>query len=549
MPLPRAPHLSSIGNLPSHYPTQRRCYCGGFACPLTHEHMLEELSVRHLSVKCRSLLGILATIILLTGLGTSWAQSQRSELELLKREMEELRRRDEENRRRIEELQRKIETIQAAPAAKPATPESALEKAVQEVTPAPTAPSAPAIVSGQVGATRFRLIDVSADILFATGWSTEPGESLQTLQGGAHDPRKRGFTLQAVELSLGGAVDPYFYAETHITLSIDPLTGETATELEEAFLTTQSLPYGLQLKGGHFLTEFGINNPTHAHAWHWLDQPVINSRLFGGDGMRAPGVRLSWLTPLPWYSEVLIGAQNANGETVPSFLANAEVFDDRPIGGRPFTNRDVKSPKDLVYLARWVNSWNLTNEVSAKFGLSGLFGPNATGRSGYTQIYGTDLKVTWRPANNYRGWPFLLWESELLGRWYKASPFFDDSDPENIIELPKRTLVDWGFYAQALYGFYYRWSGGLRAEYAAGAAGTSVGLYNGRKTDPFRDHRFRLSPLLIFQPTEFSRIRLQYNYDEATHLEFDALGNREQNAHSVWVGFEVLIGAHPAHRY
>jgi hypothetical protein len=482
--------------------------------------------------------------------GTGWTQSQRSELELLKRDMEELRRRDAENRRRIEELQRKLETLQAVPvpAEKPSTPEAALEKAVQEAAPPQAAPAKPDIVSGQIGGARLRLIDISADLLFAVGWSTEPDDSLQTLQGGDHDPRKRGFTLQAAELSLGGAVDPYFNAETHITLNIDPLTGETNVELEEAFLTTQSLPYGLQFKGGHFLTEFGLTNPTHAHAWQWQDQPVIITRLFGGDGMRAPGARLSWLAPLPWYSEFLVSVQNANGETMPSFLANEEVFDERPIGGRPFTNVSTKSLEDLVYMGRWVNSWTLTDELTTKFGVSGLFGPNATGPSGYTQIYGTDLKLTWRPVNNFRGWPFVLWESELLGRWYQAAPFFDDSDPENIIDLPKRNLVDWGFYTQALYGFYYRWSGGLRYEYANGSH-ASVLRYDSRLEDPFRDNRYRLSPLLIFHPTEFSRIRLQYNYDHALHLEFDDQGGRDKDAHSVWLGFEVLIGAHPAHRY
>lgn len=53
----------------------------------------------------------------------------------------------------------------------------------------------------------------------------------------------------------------------------------------------------------------------------------------------------------------------------------------------------------------------------------------------------------------------------------------------------------------------------------------------------------------MFHPTEFSRIRLQYNYDHALHLEFDGLGSRGKDAHSVWLGFEVLIGSHPAHRY
>lgn len=504
--------------------------------------------MRHLSLKCGVAMGFIAFALLCCRSEYAWAQDQRSDIETLKRELEELRRRDEENRRQIEELQRKIEAIQAAPTAKPTSPETALEKAVQEAAPTPAGPTRPDLLSRQLGGATLRLLDLSLDVLFAVGWSSEPDASLQTLQGGAHDPRKRGFTFEQAELSLAGAVDPYFSGESHIVFSIDPMGGETETELEEAFLTTQSLPYGLQFKGGQFFTEFGRMNAQHPHQWDWQDQPIINTRLFGGDGLRAPGARVSWLTPLPWYSEVFVGAQNANGETLMSFLANEKVFEERPIGGRPFTNRQVKSPGDLLYLARWANSWNVTDEITSVLGVSGLFGPNATGQDGYTQIYGTDLKVTWRPVNNFRGWPFLLWQSELMGRWYKADRFLNASDPDNIIDLPLKTLLDWGIYAQALYGFSYRWAAGLRYEYASGEQ-PSVLVFNGRSRDPFRDNRLRLSPVLVWHPTEFSRIRLQYNYDRAEHLAFDGLGSRDRDAHSVWAGFEISYGAHAAHKY
>ena len=60
--------------------------------------------------------------------------------------------------------------------------------------------------------------------------------------------------------------------------------------------------------------------------------------------------------------------------------------------------------------------------------------------------------------------------------------------------------------------------------------------------DPFRDDRHRISPMLLWQPSHFSRIRLQYNHDRAAHLA-------HHDAHSVWLGFEFLIGAHAAHKY
>ena len=89
-----------------------------------------------------------------------------------------------------------------------------------------------------------------------------------------------------------------------------------------------------------------------------------------------------------------------------------------------------------------------------------------------------------------------------------------------------------------LYGFRHGWAAGLRVEYANGD-GNSV---EGRSQDPLRDERFRLSPLLVFWPTEFSRLRLQYNYDWADHLD-------DNEAHTVWLGLEAQFGPHPAHKY
>ena len=172
------------------------------------------------------------------------------------------------------------------------------------------------------GSANLRLLDLSLDTLVAAGSSTKREEELQTLQGGGHDPRKRGFTLQNVDAPSWEPLIPILPVNAHIVYFIDPLKGDSVFELEEAFLTTTSLPYGLQLKAGQFVTEFGQINSRHPHAWDWQDQPVINTRLFGPDGMRGPGFRLGWLMPTPWFSELYLGMQNANGETMASFLAS-----------------------------------------------------------------------------------------------------------------------------------------------------------------------------------------------------------------------------------
>jgi hypothetical protein len=449
--------------------------------------------------------------------------------------------------KQLEDLQRRLEALQEQPRPAPPgdAPASPLEQAVQGLeTPRPQ-PEQPALLARPLGrGATLRLIDIAADLLVAAGGSTANNETLEVLQGGGHDPRQNGFTLQALELSLAGAVDPYFTAEAHMVFFIDS-EGETQIELEEAFATTQSLPFGLQAKAGFFFTEFGLLNPAHPHAWDWVDQPVILTRLFGADGLRQAGLRVSWLTPLPWYSQLYASVQNASGETAVSFLANDEVFEERPIGGRPFVERELDGPEDFLWLVRWENSWDISPALTGKLGLSALFGPNATGSDGRTIIYGADLKVGWRPERNFRGWPFLRWQTEFLHRDYTAAVFqgtiTDAEGNDQEVDLPKQTLRDWGIYSQLLYGFAYRWAAGWRFEYASGSK-ASVLLDGGRDADPFRADRLRLSPLLVWYASEFARLRLQYNYDRAEHLP-------DERQHSVWLVLEALIGAHPAHKF
>jgi len=430
-------------------------------------------------------------------------------------------------------------------------------------------PSSSALPPQARSTVRAELIDVSLDVLFHTGGSTATEEQMANLQGGGHDPKKRGFTLPQAELSFTGAVDPYFDAEMHLVSFIAD-DGSSVIELEEAFATTRSMPFGLQMKVGHFLTEFGRINQTHPHAWNWLDQPIINTRVFGADGMRAPGMRLAWLTPAPWFSQLYFTVQNANGETMRSFMGNTagghhhhggeeaheETELEAGLGGHPIVERHVRGMRDLAYTVRWENSIDISDTLTTVFGFSGSYGPNNTGPDAETWIYGMDFFLKWKPADYLRTGQFLTWESEIMRRHFRADGYNftfesdDDGDHDSWAHVPGRTVHDWGFFTQALYGFQRNWAAGLRFEYAMGEQDNlHVHAHEGevhrpsRNLDPYRDNRWRLSPLVQWRLSEFSRVRFQYNYDRADHLpDF-------QDAHSVWVGLEFLIGAHPAHDF
>jgi hypothetical protein len=111
--------------------------------------------------------------------------------------------------------------------------------------------------------------------------------------------------------------------------------------------------------------------------------------------------------------------------------------------------------------------------------------------------------------------------------------------------LRRETVMDWGWYSQWLYGFRKGWVAGFRVDYVNGDKGDYERMnltMNGKPlgSDKLRDQRWRLSPNLTWFPTEFSKLRLQYNYDNRQSLGQD---------HSVWLQFEFSLGAHAAHKF
>ncbi len=376
-------------------------------------------------------------------------------------------------------------------------------------------------------------------MLTAVGASTERDAVLAELAGGAHDPRQRGFTFQQAELSFAGELTPWLAAKAFLVAAIEPASGETIVELEEAFLSTPDVRSGLQVRAGTFLTEFGLINPAHPHAWQWLNQPVMHTRVFGGDGMRGPGLRVAASGRL---GQLLFAAQNASGETMPSFLANAEVYDERAIGGRAFVARDVRSLGDVVYTLRAACTLAADHEPTLVLGASTSLGPNATGEHAHTWLYGVDLRWLVPRPGHEDGFEVPAWllQAEGIGRAFAASGQVDGADPLAPVVVPRSTLRDHGGYVQALAGCSATIAVGLRVEFAGGSGGSYRG--NGefaRSQDAFRADRLRVSPLCSWQPSHATSVRLQYDFDDSDHLA--------SSSHSLWLGFEVLLGAHAAH--
>ena len=369
-------------------------------------------------------------------------------------------------------------------------------------------------------------MNISFDGLFALAYSSD--KHLDQIEVGDHDPMQRGFNARNIELAFDGAVDPYFEGFANIVFKLDN-DNETEVEVEEAFMQTTSLPFNLQLKAGQFFAAFGRINPTHPHTWDFADYPIVAGRLLGPDGLRGVGAQISWIVPVPWYSQLILGVQNGRGSTGFSFR---NPGDDGMFFDRRTTDREIRGLEDFVWIPRWENSVDLSPTQVVLAGVSGAFGSNETGGNSRTQIYGADLLYKWKSANAEGGFPFVKWQSEFMYRRFEAGRGVNESFPV------AETFHDWGIYSQVLWGFKKGWVAGVRGDY--------YDAQDSKFTDDIdRQSRSRISANLTWYPTEFSKIRLQYNHDFLDETFFLA----DRDVDSVFLQFEFILGAHGAHKF
>lgn len=328
-------------------------------------------------------------------------------------------------------------------------------------------------VPGSGGGRKALIPDISLIGSIAGGWFRDDPAGDQ-----GENPSRTGFNFQGAELAIQSVVDPYVRGDIFI------LFKEDGVEVEDATITTLSLPWNLQIRAGKMLARFGRQNTQHLEQLDFVDQSLTNRYFFGPEGFSELGVELSALFPLPWFSE--LSFEFLQGE-------NAGNFD----GDRK---------QDFAYLGHWKNGFDVTENLAGQVGLSGTIGFNDTAPGNMTQIYGADLYFRWKPSER-RG---LKWQTEYFLRR---------------IEDVGNTLVEGGLTSQLIWRFARRWEAGIRGE--------RIGI----PSEGFR--QWDLSPQITFVATEFFRIRGQYNW---IHTDMIA---KEQ--HEAFLQIQFNMGPHGAH--
>lgn len=306
-------------------------------------------------------------------------------------------------------------------------------------------------------------------------------------------PARRHFEseLHEAEISLQSVVDPYARADFFVALARDEESGEFGVELEEAFLTTQALPAGLQLKLGKFRGAFGKINAIHPHALPFIDAPNVYANYLGEEGLNDEGVSLSWLVPNPlnFYQELTLEATRGPAESVSFVASNADRF---------------------LYLAHLKNFWELSPNATLEFGFTGVTGQND--RAFTSTLGGLDLTYKWKPLrfNTYKS--FVVQIEAVL------------SSKKNSREEKLRT---WGMYALTTYQIGKRWFLSGRFDYA-------------NTPDDAAHVERAYSGILGWNATEFQKAELQFKTTEA---------NTFAHVHEILLRSVFVIGAHGAHAY
>ncbi len=335
---------------------------------------------------------------------------------------------------------------------------------------------------------------------------------------------KRGFSLAESELGISANIDQLFYGA--MNFSIHP---DDTVSTEEAFVQTTTLPHGLTLKAGRWFSGIGYLNEQHAHTWDFVDAPLTYQAFVGGQ-FNNDGVQLRWLAPTDTFLE--IGAEVGRGANYPGTGRNkngsgasaifAHVGDD--IGAsnswRAGLSLLATSPQDRL----WDGVDAAGTTVSNSF-------------TGNSKLWIADGVWKWSPNGNANSTNFKL-QGEYLRRVEGGNTVYDLKAASFGATAASYAATQSGWYLQGIYQFAPYWRVGLRTE-RLDIGAVDYGVNNAHVLRPEYSPE-RNSLMVDFNPSEFSRIRLQFAEDKSRQGVTD---------NQVFLQYQMSLGAHGAHRF
>lgn len=349
--------------------------------------------------------------------------------------------------------------------------------------------------------------------------------------GGEAGPGSRGFQLGESELSLSASIDPTFSG--HLTFS---LTGDNQVSVEEAVFERQGLFNGASLKAGRFLSSVGYLNSQHAHAWDFIDAPLVYQAFLGGQS-KTDGLQLRWLAPTERFLE--LGAELGAGRSFPG--------SDTGRNGLGSSALFAHLGDDLGDNASWrIGLSYLQNKADDRaYGDTKADGttPVTNTFTGTSRTWILDGIYKWAPNGNATQTNFKL-QGEYFQRTEDGTLNYDTALGGTAIPGAYRATQS-GWYMQAVYQFMPMWRFGVRYDKlnsGSPALGqVSAGLLSAADFPVLQSASpSRTSVMVDYSLSEFSRFRLQLSGDQSRPGITD---------NQIFLQYIMSLGAHGAHAF
>jgi hypothetical protein len=333
--------------------------------------------------------------------------------------------------------------------------------------------------------------------------------------GGESGLAPEGLALGETEITMSANVDDKFTAMLNIPVVIED--GESAIEIEEAWIETLGMPAGLAVRMGRFYSSLGYMNSRHFHAWDFADAPLVYQALLATQYTDS-GLQLRWLAPTDFYLE--LNGEIFRGGSYPAGGSANSGFGTRVLSAR--TGGDVGFDHSWLLGLSWLTA-DATDRPSGDEDEPLSF-------SGAVDLYTASFVWKWAPNGNWRQRNFKF-QAEYLWRNEDGTYALPGEEP-----LPWNTDQS-GWYAQAVYQPFPQWRFGGRVDRLSSdrpyAHWLDTPLY------PGDDDPSRYSLMVDWSNSEFSRLRLQYNHDRSS----------SETDNAVALQYIFSIGAHGAHSF
>jgi len=337
----------------------------------------------------------------------------------------------------------------------------------------------------------------------------------------------RGFSLKESELGIAANIDPQFRGVG--TFSLDPAGG---ISVENAFVQSSALGNGLNLKMGRFFSGLGYLNEQHAHAWDFADQPLVY-RVLWDNQIGDDGLQLKWLAPTDMFVE--LGGEIGRGRGFPG-------SDRQNKNGSGAGVLFAHLGDDIGIEQSWragasLHETRRENAVSnAVPDLTGTVGGVNNSFTGDSRTAGLDFVWKYSPNGNFRE-RYLKVQSEYFQRKENGLLTYT-STGTGITDTYSN--IQSGWYLQSVYQFMSTWRTGLRYDRLDPGTASVGAPIAGKVISDYAFNPSRLTWMADYNPSEFSRIRLQLAHDNSRQGLAD---------NQLFVQYIMSLGAHGAHQF